>query len=299
VTRVLVTGATGFIGRHTLEPLIGLGLEVHALSSREAPADPASGVRWHRGDLLAPEGAAPVIEAVRPDVLLHLAWYVEHGSFWDSPENLRWVEASSRLLRAFADGGGTRAVLAGTCAEYDWSIAGRCVENSTPTNPHTLYGAAKHALHVLAAAYARQAGVGLAWGRLFFLLGPGEHPNRLVPSVARDLLAGRRAAVGSGSNVRDFLAVADAGDAFAALVDSEITGPVNIGSGDPVVTRDLILAVGEAAGRPDLIDFGARPEREDEPCELVASVRRLREELAWSPRMDFRAAVRAAVDAWR
>lgn len=298
-TRALVTGATGFLGRHALEPLLRRGFEVHGLTSRDPPRDTSPGVRWHRADLLTSDGASSAIRATRPDVLLHFAWYVEHGHFWTSSENLRWVEASSRLLRAFIEEGGSRAVFAGTCAEYDWSAASSCIDESHPVRPRTLYGAAKHAVHVLAESYARQAGFAFAWGRIFFPVGPGEDARRLVPSVTRNLLAGRPARVSSGTQVRDFLAATDVADAFAALADSEISGAVNIGSGKPMTVRELILRVGEAVGRAELIDFGALPDRPGDPPELVAAVGRLRDELGWSPQGSVEAAVRAAVDGWR
>src|SRR5205085_8625551 len=125
---------------------------------------------------------------------------------WTAPENVRWVEASLALLRAFAEAGGRRAVLAGTCAEYDWGAGDEVLnERNTPLRPDTLYGAAKHGLHVVGAAQAAQVGFELAWGRVFFLYGPGEAPGRLVPAVARALLAGEPAKTTAGTQVRDFL----------------------------------------------------------------------------------------------
>ena len=97
--------------------------------------------------------------------------------------------------------------MAGTCAEYEWEARGRFVEGQTPLVPQTLYGAAKHGLGVVAQAYARQEGLSLAWGRIFFTFGPGEAAGRLVPSVARALLRGEEAPVTQGAQIRDFLAV--------------------------------------------------------------------------------------------
>jgi len=149
MSRILLTGATGFIGRHVLPRLQG---DVHAVTRHASPA--GDGVTWHRADLLA---SAAIVTEVRPEVLVHLAWYVEPGRYWTAPENIRWVEASLALLRAFAAAGGRRAVLAGTSAEYDWqALGGRCHEQRTPLRPATLYGAAKHALHTAAAPYAER-----------------------------------------------------------------------------------------------------------------------------------------------
>jgi nucleoside-diphosphate-sugar epimerase len=287
VKRVLVTGATGFIGRQTLEPLRTRGFDVH-------PVGRAQGV-----DLLAPGAAAQAVGAVRPTHLLHLAWYAEHGRYWTATENLDWVGASLQLLRAFAEAGGTRAVVAGTCAEYDWDGDGRRAEASTALRPATLYGAAKHGLHEVATAYAGEAGVSLAWGRVFFCFGTHEPPERLVPSVACALLAGREALVSHGTQLRDFLGVEQLGDAFAALVDSAVTGPVNIASGEPLALRDLVSCVAQAAGRPELVRFGAVEARAGEPASLVADVGRLRDEVGWKPGESLTASVERAVAWWR
>lgn len=294
MTRVLVTGATGFIGRNVLAPLIAAGHEVHAVSSRGNHE--TAGVVWHRADLLA---SADVVGEVRPEALMHLAWYAEHGKFWTAPENVRWVEASLALLRAFAGIGGERAVLAGTCAEYDWAVDGPLVEEASPLRPATLYGSAKHALHTVAAAYAEQAGFSLAWGRVFFLYGPGEAPGRLVPSVARAVIAGEPARTTAGTQVRDFLHVEDVAGAFAALVASDASGPVNVASGDGVPLRQVIELVAEAVGRPELLEIGALEQRPGEPESLVADVARLRDEVGFTPRISLREGVEQAVEWWR
>jgi nucleoside-diphosphate-sugar epimerase len=221
---------------------------------------------------------------VRPDVLVHLAWYVEPGRYWTAPENIRWVEASLALLRAFAAAGGRRAVVAGTSAEYDWrAVEERIEEQRTPLRPTTLYGAAKHALHTAAAAYAEQAGFELAWGRIFFVYGPGEPAGRLVPSVATGLLAGEPVPTTRGDQIRDFMHVEDVAAAFAALAHDHTTGAVNIASGEPARVGDVVDMLAAQAGRPELLRPGALPDREGDPLRLVADVRRLREEVGFVP----------------
>jgi nucleoside-diphosphate-sugar epimerase len=281
VSRVLVTGATGFIGRGTLDPLRRRGFEVHAVARREGP--PRDGVRWHVADLRAARSAPRLVAAVRPTHLLHLAWEARPGVYWTSPDNLAWVEASLRLLRAFAEAGGERLVVAGTCAEYAWEEETHCVEGVTPLEPATLYGTAKHALRLVAERYAREAHLSAAWGRIFFVFGPHEHPARLASSVARALVAGEPARTSHGNQVRDFLYSEDLADAFAALLDSEVGGPVNLASGDPRPIRVLAEALAAAAGRPDLLQLGARPAPASEPASITADVGRLRDEVGWTP----------------
>lgn len=292
MSRVLLTGATGFVGRQALDVLAHAGHEVHAVSRKRGSDRP--GVIWHEADLLA---GSEVIFEVEPEVLLHLAWYAEHGLFWTSTENVRWVEASLALVRAFVAVGGRRAVLAGTCAEYEWSR--EVYREDAALHPSSLYGASKHGLHVVASALAAQAGMSLAWGRLFFLYGPHEAPGRFVPSLVRALLAGERAPMTEGSQRRDFLHVADAGAAFAALVDSPVSGAVNVASGDGVRLRDLATLIARHTGSPELLDIGAMPQREDDPSAIVAVVDRLRGELEWQPRIALEDGVRETVAWWR
>src|SRR5712671_2660263 len=177
--KVLVTGASGFIGRHCLPLLVSGGYEVHALSRRLHTNTALQNVSWHEADLLRPGGAADLIGQVRPDSILHLAWYAVPGKFWEARENVDWVRASLELLCAFADSGGKRIVAAGSCAEYD-SAAGECLENLTPLLPRTLYGTSKFAFERLLLSSGEQTGLSSASGRIFFLYGPNEHPSRLV-----------------------------------------------------------------------------------------------------------------------
>src|SRR5215217_4494631 len=118
--RVLVTGGTGFIGRHTLAELLARDFEVH-VAARSKPSDFPSDVSFHECDLLDAGAARRLTTRLAPTHLLHLGWYAKPGLFWTSLENLRWVAASLTLYLAFAEAGGTRAVIAGSCAEYDWS----------------------------------------------------------------------------------------------------------------------------------------------------------------------------------
>ncbi len=292
MSRVLLTGASGFVGRHALAALAGAGHEVHAVARQ--PGTPVAGVTWHEADLLA---GSEIVAEIEPEILVHLAWYAEHGRFWSSLENPRWVEASLELLRRFAAVGGRRAVIAGSCAEYEWSSE-RYSERSA-LRPATLYGAAKHGLHVIASALAEQEGFELAWGRLFLLYGPDEAPERFVPSLIVALLQGRPAPMTDGAQIRDFLHSADAGAAFAALADSAVTGAVNVASGDATALRELARQIARRVGGEQLLRVGAVASREGEPPSLVADVRRLRDEVGWSPSIELDEGLDLVISWWR
>jgi nucleoside-diphosphate-sugar epimerase len=278
--RVVVTGATGFIGRQSLPLLQAAGYEVHALSSSAVPAR-ADGVSWHRVNLFERAEITAVMEAVRPTHLLHLAWYTEPGKYWTARENFSWVSASLTIAEAFADHGGQRLVCAGTCAEYDWRY-GYCSETITPLAPATTYGICKDALRSLLDTLAIRTGLSNAWGRIFFLYGPHEHPKRLVSGVSLALLRGEPALCSHGRQIRDFLHVEDVAAAFVALLDSDVCGAVNVASGNPVRLREIIYLLADQLGRRDLVRLGALSTALDEPRLLLADTTRLEEEVGWT-----------------
>jgi len=281
MTRVLVTGAGGFVGRHLTPILAAAGLEVHAIASGPASTS-AEGCRWHQADLLDAGQRHAVVAAAKADALVHLAWYARPPDYWQSPENLRWLAASVDLFSHFAQTGGTRILGVGTCAEYDWRY-GYCTERVTPIAPASLYGTAKAACGSVLESYAAQAGLSAAWGRLFFLFGPFDSPLRLVPSLVRTLRDGQPSRCTAGNHVRDFLHVADAASALVALLQSPVTGPVNIGSGIPVRIGDVARRVAARLECPERLSVEEGPA---ENAFVGANVARLRDEVGWRPASD-------------
>ena len=277
--RVLLTGAGGFIGRETVAPLIERGFEIHAFVRH--PLEPVDSVVQHRLDLMSDE-IEPLAREVAATHLLHLAWYAEPGRFWDAPENLDWVAASLRLWRAFAQAGGRRAVVAGSCAEYDWSTP-LLDEQETLLAPVSLYGESKAALHRLLDRSAPGLGISLAWGRIFFPFGPFEKPGRLLGSLFDGIARGEPVDLSSGEQQRDFLHVEDVATAFVMLLDSELTGPVNIASGEAVAVREIAEKAAALAGGRHLLRFGSRPLQPDEPPVMAAATERLHHELGFKP----------------
>jgi len=297
MNKVLVTGASGFIGWHTLLPLLEAGYEVHAVSLR-ASEDGPDGLLWHQADLLDLECVRSLMNRVRPSHLMHFAWFVEPGKYWTSAENLRWVQASLDLVVEFARCGGRRAALAGTCAEYDWSAGGLCRERETPVIPATLYGASKLAVCMLTGHATDELGINVFCGRIFFPYGPREPRERLVPSVICSLLKGEVALCTDGKQNRDFIFVDDVAAAFTLLLNSEVAGPVNIGTGIGVPIAEVVSTLARVIGRPELLRLGALPSRHGEPTSLIADVGILRA-LGFVPRHTLEEGARAAVAWWQ
>lgn len=295
--RALVTGATGFVGRQACLPLVERGYEVHAVT-RQAANDLPPEVVVHQADLLDCEGHRALLESIRPSHLLHSAWYVEHGKYWDAAENALWLKASLSLVEAFCLSGGSRVVGVGTCAEYDWRY-GLLVEGETPELPASLYGSAKLAAGTNGAALAAARGVEFSWARIFFPYGPGEPAIRFIPHVITSLLQGKPARCTHGGQFRDFLHVADVGTALAGLLDANLCGPVNIGSGVPVKLGDIASRLAVALGRPELLIQGTVPESGNSPRMVLASTARFAEGVEWVPRHSLDEGLALTIDWWR
>ncbi len=297
--RILVTGAGGFIGRHALAPLAAQGFEVHAVA--RAASLPGA-VQCHAVDLLDPAATRALLDRLRPTHLLHLAWTVAPGGFWTTRDNLDWLAASLQLYRAFVAAGGQRFVGAGSCAEYGWApdqVAAPLDERSSACQPATLYGTAKQALHSTLVAAAALDGAALAWGRVFFLYGPGEKPGRLVSDVITKLLRGAPVETTAGTQLRDFMHVADVGAAFAALTAADISGPVNIASGQALPLAALLAEIARQTGAGHLLRLGARPMPPNEPAQLLPATQRLRDELGFTPRHSLESGIADSIAWWR
>lgn len=294
--RVLVTGGTGFVGRHVIAALAGTGWEVHAVHGKSSPPSTA-GIAWRRCDLLEAGAATQLIDAVRPSHLLHLAWYAEPGKFWNARVNIDWVRASLELATAFVERSGTRMVVAGSCAEYGRSDVA-VNEESTLSNPATVYGKAKDALRRSLQALETASKVQVVWGRIFHLYGPHEAPGRLVSSVARALVRGEHAECSEGFQQRDFLHVRDVAASFVHLLQQQESGIFNIGSGTAISVRELVTTIAQHADAQNLVHFGALPMNPDEPPLIVADTQRLRA-TGWLPAISVSAGIAETVSWWR
>ena len=304
---VIVTGGMGFIGQHTIEPLISRGFAVHIVTrsidptQREAIVGRHSqAVRFHQVDLHDTEKVTPLVKKIRATHLLHLAWDTRHGIFWNSPENLDWIVTSKLLLIAFIEAGGKRAVGAGTCAEYDWEGQDPLqTEGASKLLPMTMYGQSKLAFRKSMISLGQHHNISTAWGRVFLFFGPHEGPKRFVASVIKSLLQGREFVASAGDQIRDFSDVRDVAAGFVALLDSQVTGDVNIASGEARSVASVMMQIGEILGRCELIKLGARPKQPGEPARLVAAVERLRKDVKWKPGSSFDQRLRETIEWWR
>lgn len=299
--RVLITGATGFVGSHVVRRFAADGHEVYALIRPNSNS-------WRIKDVIGSIGVVPCdlfstqklgdhLKQIRPDLCIHLAWYVEPGKYLDSLENLRFVSASMQLATVLASLGCKRFVGVGTCFEYDTELG--YLSEGTPTLPRSPYAASKLGLYIILDQIGKVTGMDFAWARFFYLYGPYEDKRRLVPSVICSLLGNKEAMVTSGEQIRDFMYVEDVASAICAVAESNIAGPINIGSGKPVSVRDIVTKIGSIIGRPELIILGALQQNLSDPMFICANNRLLREGTDWTPQYDLEEGLNHTVEWWK
>ena len=282
--RILVTGGSGFIGSPMVRALKVLGHDVIAPSHASA-------------NVLNQAERSALIRESNAEVLVNLAWQTTHGAFWTAADNTDWRDATVAFVQEFLDAGGQRVVLAGSCAEYDWTTNAATLSEDSPCVPATLYGRSKlETFH--ACSRLIDAGASIAWGRLFFLMGRHETSTRFMPAIIRPLLRGETAHMSEGRGLRDFMHAEDAGSAFAALTESNSTGAVNIASGTPVSLVEVAKQAQELIGNGDL-SVGTIPARNGEPDMLVADVTRLRDEIGFRPKYRLKSALEDCIAYWR
>jgi len=227
---------------------------------------------------------------------MHLAWCTKPGQYWTSPDNERWLTSSLILVRSFFELGGVRFVGAGSCAEYEWNNV-VCREGATPLLPQSVYGSSKCKLFEALEQLNRQ-GASCAWGRVFWTYGPGEDRGRLVPFVINNLLKKEIARCSSGSQIRDYMHVADVAAAFKTLIHSDVKGAVNIGSGHAISVRDLVNFIANELDARDLVQFAAQTATVDGADIVSADVGKLNA-LGFKPRIDLSSGIDGTIKWWQ
>jgi nucleoside-diphosphate-sugar epimerase len=293
-SRILVTGATGFIGSHLCKRLVELGAEVFGVSrSEQSAANPF--VRWWQADLVDPDSVKRVVDAVQPEVILHLAGeVVGHRSLDRILPTLQGNLLSTvNLLVAAAECGCRRVVLTGSIEEPNQDEPG-----AAPSSPYaaskfaaTSYGRMFHALYALDVVILR----------VYMVYGPGQKDLRkLVPYVILSLLRGETPRMSSGIRPVDWIYVDDVVAAFVAAAGATVGGGevLEVGSGELVTVRELVERLAPMVIPGAQLDFDSASDR---PLEQVrkADTRRLEELLDWRPKVPLDEGLQRTVDWYR
>ena len=269
---VLVTGASGFLGRHVVARLKAEGHEPVTPSRLEMPFADSRLV-------------ADYVRALRPDTVLHLAAEAVRSPGIADPGLVgRAVGFVETIVAALNPG--ARLVVSGTMAEYG---TGGVLHEDMPCRPETDYARAKLAASDAALLAGPAIGIDVVVARVFHLYGPGEPSHRLFPAVLAALGAGEPVDLSDGNQRRDVLHVADAAAGLLSLATLP-TGTastrilVNLGTGQAIRIGDVVRWLAACMGRDQaLLRFGARARSPGDHDLLVADTRRLAELLGSAP----------------
>ncbi len=292
--KILLTGASGFIGSQVLAELLRRGYKVHAVVHGGSLPE-QEGLTVHRQDLLDSAAVEAFMAQEHFTHLLHLAWYVGKKCHV-ADVNMDWVAASLLLLRSFARHGGKHFLCAGTCSEYEYKY-GLLREDETPTNPGTLYGDGKNALYRMARIFCAQNDMTFQWPRIFNLYGPGEKAQRLMSSVILSCLRGEDVRVSDCLKYQDYLHVEDTARGIVSVFESELSGAVNICSGQPVQLRTIVERIAELTRFKGKILWGAIPAAFGN--DLVVGDNKRLQSTGWSPKYNLTSGLQQTINWWK
>lgn len=295
--KVLVTGASGFIGSALCGRLLALGAEVHGISRRVRESG-SSGLRWWRGDIVEISAIREIVTAVQPEFIFHLGGHTQaaRGQEQILPSFQTNLISTINLLLAANEVGCKRVLLTGSLEEPDMEDVSAA--SCTPSSP---YAASKYAASCYARMFHSLYQLDVVVLRVFMVYGPAQSDLRkLVPSVILTLLKGESARLGSGQRLVDWIYVDDVAAGFVAA--AEATGvagkTIDIGSGELVSVRELVEQLAPLVDADSVIRLGALPDR---PLEQIraADLTPAKLLLGWKPTVTLAQGLRNTVEWYR
>jgi nucleoside-diphosphate-sugar epimerase len=300
--RLLITGATGFVGAKTLEMALAAGHEVAATVRPQSPARRLVPFARRYQQLTVELSDYPAmtkaVATFRPEAIVHLAWAgVANAARFDPTQISENIGAACALVEAGATAGCSAFIGTGSQGEYG---AGSAMLEDTLPSPSTLYGAAKVSTLYLTRQLAAQSGMRHAWLRLFSTYGPDDNEGWLIPTLITKMLRGERPQTTLGTQEWDWLHVDDvARGLLAAATAPAAAGVFNLGSGEAIRVRSAVETIRDLAA-PDMeLVFGEIPFRPDQVMHMQANIERLKRVTGWAPQVAFADGIARTIDWYR
>lgn len=284
--KLLLTGATGLIGKELIEPLKQLNFDIYAITTRNNHSN--NDINWLKGNLFDTHNIKEIIEEVKPKYLLNMAWATT-DDYLTSDINYDFLNAGINLLKYFKDNGGKRAVFAGTCFEYKFKNEPLKEFDELDTNK-TVYSFCKNKLHEIAEYFCYINNISFGYGRIFYVFGRNENKNRLAGMIIDKLLHDEQVIIKSGCLLKDYMYSKDIAGAFAKFLDSEVEGTVNICTGSAISVHDFAIEIGKTLNKENLIIF--KDESSNQPPIIVGDNTRLMKEVKY----DIKYSLQEAID---
>jgi UDP-glucose 4-epimerase len=298
--KIFVTGATGFIGSFVVADLLSGGHEIAILLKSDTSPWRIDGIKDRlkiiEGDLKLPISYKDPLIKFGPDIVIHLAWYGVGGSERNNPAQFENILDAIELIKICIEAEVSAFVGLGSQAEYG-NINMRADE-SVPTNPTHMYGAAKLATFHLASKLAEISSMRFVWLRLFSSYGPGDNPGWFIPSLITGAMQGRNPGLTRCEQTWDYIHVRDVASAIRAVsICPNAIGVYNLGSGAPVILSDIVEEIGQILNFS--FELGGLPYRPDQVMHLEANIDKLKRDTGWIPKEDLKLGIREAVEWWK
>lgn len=301
--KILITGASGFVGSFLLKHLIERKKNEIAILLRNPAeawriASSLKNVKVIQGSLDNSSTYRSSLVEFEPEVIAHLAW----GGVNNTNRNVtnQWRNVSEMLeLMEIANSANVHTFVGlGSQAEYG-PINAR-VDETAATNPTTLYGASKLAACNLGQALAKAFDMRFAWLRLFSSYGPMDRPEWLLPYLINNFLKGVSPKVTTAEQLWDYIHVEDVASAIVSVIETtSAQGVFNLGSGQAVLLRSIIEKTRNLINPTIEIQFGAIPYRTDQVMHLEANINSLKNATGWVPRVKIEEGLAETINWWR
>ena len=264
--KVIVSGATGFIGQHLIPILLKDGYEVLAISRSQKRAETLpwfKDVKFVSYDFHSDQQITEV-EGFRG--LIHLAW--QDLPNYDSSVHLKKnLPYSYQFIESLINKGVNQVLIAGTCFEY--GLKSGAISSSSTTEPTTLYATAKDTLRKKLTSLSLNKDFNLQWARIFYMFGKGQNSNSIISQLDFAIKNKQKVfRMSGGEQIRDYLPVEKAAEKLFYLYKSGNKGIFNICSGKPISIKNLVESYIEKKNSNIIPKYGYYPYSVYEPMQF-------------------------------
>ena len=265
--KALITGSTGFVGREITKEMLRRNISLRVTSRDKEKSNPEIEDVFYVDDLFNIEEKFLYELCEEIDLIIHCAWYVEHGLYKHSIKNLDSLAGTIKLAKIAIKSKVPRFIGLGTCFEYDLNQNMPLLSNSILSSDN-LYGICKSSTFLTLSKAFNETDSSFAWARLFYLYGEGEDKRRFVAYLEERLSKNKKAYLGSCNQNLDFINVVDAARMICDLALDTNNGAVNICSGVPTSLKDLAFKIAKKYSNEHLLVFGANQDNQTLPLNI-------------------------------
>lgn len=288
--KILITGASGFVGSRLTTKLVDLNFDVHALVRHSSNLWRLNNLRekisLHNADLSAQKQVSDVIQRINPDVVFHFACY---GGFPNEADEERIMTVNTLgtyyLLQACSKTGTKKFFHIGSSSEY--GIKSYPMSEDDLERPVNIYGISKLATSNIVRLYAESGKLPSTILRIFSPYGIYDDARRLIPTVINACLLNKELRLGSGKQVRDFIFIEDLIDAFIlALERAPLNGEIiNLGFGEQHTVKEVVNIILKECKYPIMPVWSAFADRKNEPQIWYSNNTLAKKILGWQPKI--------------